>query len=142
MTLSDSGGIPKRMILIQVVIIAGLIGFIEFYLPHMEKARAAARVAQRESHIEQFFNSIVGNSNSGAQSHSLRSTPSMQEVEQRLGPPDTSSTDFRGGLHLTWVGTRHSLQCSFNKGQLYYLTFTNRSTGESVTASAPSSAGF
>ena len=142
MVLSDSGGIPKRMILIQLVIIAGLIGFIEFYLPHMEKSQAAARLAQRENHIEQFFNSIVGDSNPGAQSHSLRSTPSMQEVEQRLGPPETGSTDFRGGLHLTWTGTRHSLQCSFYKGQLYYLTFTNRTTGEIVTASAPSAAGF
>jgi len=124
------------MILVQVVIIAGLIGFLKFYLPHREKAQAAARVAQRENHIEQFFNAIAGNSKSGTQSHNLRSTPSTRKVEQRLGPPDTSTTDFRGGLHLTWIGTRHSLQCSFNKGQLYYLTLTNRSTGESVSASS------
>ena len=140
MALSDSGNIPKRAIVIQLVIIAGLIAFFKLYLPRMEKDRAASRLNERESRIETLFKSMVEDSSGGAQT--LRSTPSMQDVEQALGAPDTSSTDFAGGLHLTWIGTRHSLEGSFDRGRLYALTLTNRQTGQSVTASPSSSAGL
>ena len=41
-------------------------------------------------------------------------------------------TDFRGGQHLTWIGTRHKLAASFNKGRLYALTFTDLTTGHGM----------
>ncbi|MEJ2009017.1 MAG: hypothetical protein P8Z30_12825 [Acidobacteriota bacterium] len=136
MVSSDSGSIPKRVIVIQLVIVAGLVAFFKLYLPHMEKARAAAELAQRERRIEHFFNSMVEDSSGGAQAQTLRSTPSMQDVEQALGAPDTSTTDFRGGLHLTWIGVRHNLEAGFDRGRLYSLVLTNRRTGQSVTASS------
>jgi hypothetical protein len=134
---SDRGRIPIRVIVIQLVIIAGLIAFLKIYLPHREKANAAARLDERESRIEKFFKSMVVEDSragtSGANAQSLRNTPSMQDVEQALGAPDTSSTDFAGGLHLTWIGARHSLEAGFDRGRLYFLTLTNRSTGHGVT---------
>ena len=136
MALSDAGGIPKRVIVIQLVIITGLVIFAKVYLPRMEKQKAAAQLEARETRIEDFFKSIVAeNSGAEASTESLRSTPSVEEVEQAVGAPDTSTTDFAGGLHLTWIGTRHSLEGSFNHGRLYFLTLTNRRTGQSVKAS-------
>ncbi len=138
---TDSGGISKRVILIQVVIIAGLFAFLKFYLPRMEKARQTADLDRRESRIENFFREMVVEDSGrmveapdGGETHpqSLQSTPSVGEVEQALGGPDTSSTDFAGGLHLTWIGTRHSLGASFNHGRLYCLTLKNRRTGHGV----------
>ena len=152
MRISDSGGMPKRVIVIQLVIIAGLFAFIKIYLPRMEKTKAAARLDERESRIKEFFKSVVvdasgrsvappsANGNMPSHPQTLRSTPSMQDVEQALGAPDTSSTDFRGGLHLTWTGTLHRLEGSFNRGRLYCLTLTNLRTGhgESVFESSAS----
>jgi len=147
MPRSDSGRISKRAIAIQLVLIAGLIAFVKIYLPRMEKARADAQVSERESRIETLFHSLVAEDTGrtvetpgGGQAHpqSLQSTPSQQEIEQALGGPDTSSTDFRGGLHLTWTGARHSLEASFDRGSLYCLTLTDRQTGhgESVFESS------
>lgn len=59
----------------------------------------------------------------------LRLTPEVAEVEQELGVPQQTMTDFRGGQHLTWIGTRHKLEASFNKGRLYALTITDLKTG-------------
>ena len=144
MAPSDSGRIPIRVIVIQLVIIAGLFAFFKFYLPRTEKANAAAELEARESRIEESFKSMVVEDSraqapsANGKAQSLRSTPSMQEVEQALGAPDTSSTDYAGGLHLTWIGARHSLECSFDRGRLYSLTLTDRSTGQQVTASESS----
>ena len=152
MAPSDSGRIPKRVIVIQLVIIVGIIAFVKIYLPRREKAAAAAEIEARENRIEEFFKSMVVEDSSrrveafsadgNAQVHpqSLRSTPSMQDVEQALGAPDTSSTDFAGGLHLTWIGARHSLEGGFDRGRLYSLTLTNRSTGHGVTVFESSAA--
>lgn len=140
MITPDSGRISKRAIAVQLVIIAGLIAVVKIYLPRMEKARATVALDQRESRIENFFRELTVEDSSrtvesaGERAHpqSLRSTPSMQEVDQALGGPDTSATDYAGGLHLTWIGTRHSLEASFNHGRLYCLTFKNLSTGHGV----------
>ena len=125
------------MIVIQLVILAGLIAFLKIYLPRMEKADATARLDARETRIEQFFNGMAVESSSAAgtangETQTLRSRPSMQEVEQNLGAPDTSTTDFAGGLHLTWIGARHTLEGSFERGRLYALVLTDRRTGRSV----------
>ena len=141
MAHSDSGKISTRAIVIQVVILivaAGLLAYVKVYLPRMEKAQAAAQIASRETHIKDFFDEMVAEDSSRTveapdvgETHpqSLRSTPSVDEVQQALGAPDTSTTDFAGGLHLTWIGTGHTLEASFNHGQLYCLSLKDRSTG-------------
>jgi hypothetical protein len=63
---------------------------------------------------------------------SLRSTPDVADVQQTLGGPNTSSTDFAGGLHLGWIGTTHTLEAAFNRGELYALSFKNNQTGHGV----------
>jgi hypothetical protein len=144
-TLSDSGKIPTRVIVIQLVFlvsIAGVFAFVKIYAPRMEKARAAAQMAGRENRIQDFFNSMVAEDYSRTvvapgvgQTHprSLKSKPSVAEVEQALGAPDTSSTDFAGGLHLTWAGTGHTLEGSFNRARLYCLSLKDNSTGHGAS---------
>ena len=143
MTLSDSGKLSTRAIVIQLAIlvaVAGVFAFVKIYAPRMEKAREARQLADRESRVEDFFNTMVAEDSGrtvetqGGQAHpqSLRSTPSVQEVQQELGGPDTSTTDFAGDLHLTWIGTSHTLQASFNRGQLYCLTLKDIGTGHGV----------
>ena len=141
MTHSDSGKIPTRVIVIQLVflvIAAGLFAYVKLYAPQMEKARANAQIAERESRIQDFFDSMVAEDYGRmvvapgvGKTHpkSLKSTPSVAEVEQTLGAPDKSTTDFAGGFHITWNGTGHTLVGSFNHGQLYCLTLKNNSTG-------------
>lgn len=140
MTFSDSGKIPTRVIVIQVVFlvfIAGVFAFVKIYAPRMEKAREARQQAERESRITDFFNSMV-TEDSGrlvetrrGQMHpqTLRSTPSVNEMQQALGAADKSTTDFAGGLHLTWDGTGHTLEGAFAHGQLYCLSMKDNSTG-------------
>jgi len=63
----------------------------------------------------------------------LRITPAVGDVQQALGVPDQSMTDFRGGQHLTWLGTRHQLEAAFDKEHLYAVTLTDRQTGHGMT---------
>jgi hypothetical protein len=142
--LTDSGKISTRVIVIQLVIlvvVAGVFAYVKVYAPKLEKSREAAQVAERESRIEDFFDSMVAEDSSrtveapgAGQTHpqSLRSTPDVGDVEQTLGGPDTSSTDFAGGLHLGWIGTTHTLEAAFNRGELYALSFKNNQTGHGV----------
>jgi len=144
LTLTDSGKISRRVIVIQVVllvIVAGVFAYVKYYAPKLEKARQAAQLAERENRIQDFFKSMVAYDSgrtveaSGlGRTHpqSLKSTPSLDKVQEALGGPDTSTTDFRGGLHLTWIGTHHSLEASFNHGELYALSFKNNDTGHGV----------
>ena len=141
MLRSESGRISKRAIAIQLLLVAGVIAFFKLYLPHLERTRAAAEVAAREERIEKFFNSLVREDSSReveaptargeerVHPQSLRSMPSVQEVQEALGPPDTSSTDFAGGLHLAWRGSPHSLEACFNHGRLYCLKWEDLHTG-------------
>ncbi len=107
-------------------------------------------MARRESRIEDFFNSMVAEDSSRTveapgigttHAQSLRSTPDVEDVQQTLGGPDTSSTDYAGGLHLGWIGTTHTLEAAFNHGELYALSFKNNQTGHGVNV-YPSSAQF
>lgn len=143
MTLTDSGKIPTRAIVIQVVILltaVGVFAYVKFYAPKLEKAHQAEQLAQRENRIQDFFNSMVTEDPSrtvdtpGGTTHpqSLKSTPSLDVVQQALGGPDTSSTDYAGGLHLGWIGTKHTLEAAFSHGELYALTFKNNHTGHGV----------
>ncbi|TAM81849.1 MAG: hypothetical protein EPN47_10600 [Acidobacteria bacterium] len=141
MTLSDTGKISTRVIIMQLAVlaaVAAVLAYVKIYAPRMEKEQAAAQVAERESRIQDFFNSMVAEDSSRmveapgvGRTHpqSLRGTPQVAEVQQTLGGADTSTTDFAGGLHLTWIGTGHTLEASFNKGQLYCLSLKDNSTG-------------
>jgi hypothetical protein len=148
LTLPDSGKISTRLIIVQLALLATVVGvyaYVKVYLPQAEKARAAAQIAQRESRIQDFFDSMVAEDPSRTveapgvgrtHAQSLKSTPDVAEVQQTLGVPDTSTTDFAGGQHLTWIGTGHTLEGSFNRGLLYCLSIKDNSTGhgESVYA--------
>jgi len=133
-----------RVFLIQLAILACLLGFFKLYLPHLERERTAQRAAERERKIESFFQAEVEedatreidvNLNGVVvrrHPQRLRAAPPITEVEAALGAPDTSATDFRGGQHLTWIGTAHQLQAAFNQGRLYCLAREDRSTGYGV----------
>jgi hypothetical protein len=138
-------------LLIQVAIVIGLIVFYKIGLPKIERVRARAATADREQAITSFFQSVVveargheGPSPAGGETAArpkrLRLTPEVREVEQELGAPDQTLTGYGGAQHLTWIGERHKLQASFNKGQLYALTMFDLKTGHGETvyeSSAP-----
>ena len=129
----------NKVIAAQAVIVLLVVVWFKVYLPRMEKARAMAEVLARENRIEAFYQSMAVEDSSrevvppGGQAPThplqLRETPSVGEVEQALGAPGGEQRDFAGGMHLTWTGTRHTLEASFNHGRLYCLTFTDRQTG-------------
>lgn len=124
-----------KVILIQVAIIAGLVVYFKVALPRMEKARVAARIAEREQAIGTFLQSVtteVGSEETAAgggtkarRARHLRVTREVDEVQRQLGVPDQSMTDFAGGQHLTWFGKERKLMASFNKGRLYALTVSD-----------------
>jgi hypothetical protein len=138
---SDRGAVPKRVIAIQLAILASLAAFYFLYLPYRAKSRAAAEAQEREVKIEALFQSLVVE-----EAHSevelpgtggkvrvhpqrLNYKPAVDEVLQALGLPDRRMTDFRNGLHLTWTGTAHSLEAAFDRGRLYCLRREDLRTG-------------
>ncbi len=135
----DSGGVPIRAIAIQLALLAGIVAFYKLYLPHREKVLAAAAAAEREQRIHKLLPSLVVEDSThevpapegAGRTHpqKLASTPTVDEVERALGAPDERSTDFRGGLHLVWLGTEHELEASFDQGRLYCLRVEDRRTG-------------
>ena len=121
----------NRIILTQVVIIGLLLGFYKLALPRIQKAREASATAEREQRMMAFIQSVVAEVGRGDESKRpeyLRSTPQVHDVELQLGAPQENMNDFLGGQHLTWIGTRHKLMASFNKGELYALTVTDMKT--------------
>jgi hypothetical protein len=136
-----SGSVRWRVIVVQVVILAGLLVWFKVYLPSRDRARAAGEAAAREKKIEEVFRSLVVEDpsrqvrqpglNGGAPVHpqKLRAVVSRAEVEQILGVPQTSTSDFRGGEHLVWIGTEHKLEAAFDKGRLYSLRIEDLRTG-------------
>ena len=121
----------NRIILTQVVIVLLLVGFYKIGLPRIEKAREASATAEREQRIMAFFQSVVaevGSGDAAQRPERLRSTPGVHDVELELGAPQETMNGALGGQHLTWVGTRHKLTASFNKGKLYALTLTDMKT--------------
>ena len=139
--LPDSKGFRANLIVPAVLMVAGLIAWFKIYLPRARRAEAVAEASERERKIGNFFRwavikdtkrDVPVTGNSGDQPvhpQRLRQTPSLREIEQTLGAPTTSTTDVRGGLHVTWTGTRHDLEASFNQGRLYCLRFQARRTG-------------
>jgi len=139
------GSVRTRTIVIQVAIVAGVILWLTLALPKIQKERAAAELARREQKIESFLQSTaverVGEEIEvptvegvrRVRPQRLRITPAAGDVQQALGAPDQSMTDFRGGQHLIWIGTRHKLEASFDKGRLYAVTLTDLQTGHGMT---------
>jgi hypothetical protein len=144
MAVADSGRFPWRIILIQVLVLTGLVAFFTLYLPYYHRQIAIREAATREAKITALFqNSVVQDTTQQIfvpldgtivkrYPQKLRLELSPQEVENSLGIPTRSTTDFRGGQHLTWIGTGHKLEASFNAGRLYCLTLEDRSTGHGV----------
>jgi hypothetical protein len=140
MTTSDFGGASWRLIVIQVLVLSALLIFFKFYLPHRERNLAATAVATREQKINSFFQDSVMEDSAREFSvpldgvivkrhpQKLRTTYSPDEVESTLGIPNTSMVDFRGGQHLTWIGTSHKLEAAFTAGRLYCLTMEDLAT--------------
>jgi hypothetical protein len=133
-----------KAILIQLAIAVGLVVYFKIALPRIEKARATEAAERREKAIRGFYQSVVidepgspdepaAKSDPPAARRRLKITPAVGDVEQTLGLPDARMTDFRGGQHLTWTGTAHKLEASFNKGSLYAITWTDLGSGHGET---------
>jgi hypothetical protein len=135
---------PRRVIVIQLLVLLGLVAYYQLYLPHRARELAARATAAREEKITALFqDSVVEDSKheisvplEGAivrrHPQRLRIVFSPREAEAELGVPDAITNDFRGGYHLTWLGTTHKLEAAFNAGRLYCLTLEDRSTGHGV----------
>ena len=130
---SQRGAVHKKLIAIQFAILAGLAAFYFLYLPYRLKSQAAAEAQERELRIEALFRSLVVEDARGevelpgtagkvrVHPQRLNRLLAVDEVVRALGLPDRRMTDFRTGLHMTWTGTAHSLQASFDRGRLYCL---------------------
>ncbi|MGD1105126.1 MAG: hypothetical protein ABSA59_24040 [Terriglobia bacterium] len=144
MPISSFGRAPRRVIVIQLLVLVGLIAFYRLYLPHRARDLAGRAAATREQKINALFQDSVVEDSTREISvplegvivkrhpQRLRTTFSPQEAESTLGVPDATTTDFRGGQHLTWLGTAHKLAASFDAGRLYCLTLEDRATGHGV----------
>ena len=136
---SERGAVPKRMLAIQLAILASLAAFYFLYLPHRTKSQAAAEAEERELKIEALFQSLVVEdphsevevTGTGGNVHPqrLNRLPAVDEFVRTLGLPDRRTTDFRGGLHITWTGTAHSLEAAFDHGRLYCLRYEDLRIG-------------
>lgn len=144
MPSSSFGRAPWRIIVIQLLILSGLVAFYKLYLPYRARDMAGRAAETREQRINALFKNSVEEDSTHEISvplagvivkrhpQRLRTTFSPQEAESTLGIPDTTTTDFRGGQHLTWLGTAHKLEASFNAGRLYALSLEDRATGHGV----------
>ena len=134
---SERGAVPKRMIAIQLAILASLSVFYFLYLPYRTKSQAEAAAQERELKIEALFQSLVvedthsevEGTGTGGKVQRLNRLPDVDEFVRTLGLPDRRTTDFRGALHITWMGTEHSLEAAFDGGRLYCLRRENLRTG-------------
>ena len=138
---SDRGALRKRLMAIQFAILASLAAFYFLYLPYRPKSQAAAEAQERELKIEALLQSLVvedtraeveppgAGGTARVHPQRLNRTPAVDEVVQSLGLPDGRTTDFRGGLHITWTGTAHSLEAAFDHGRLYCLRREDLHTG-------------
>lgn len=144
MAISCPGRAPWRVILVQLSIVLGLVAFYKLYLPHRGRALAKQEAATREQRINTLFRDSVEEDStreipvpldgSVVKRHPqrLRTVLSPEDVESTAGAPDSATTDFRGDQHLTWLGTAHKLEASFNAGRLYCLQLEDRASGHGV----------
>jgi hypothetical protein len=138
---SDRGAVSKRLMAIQFAILGTLAALYFLYLPYRAKSRAEHEAQEREQKIEALFQSLVVEDARGdvelpgtgrevrVHPQRLNRMPAVDEVLKAVGLPDRRTTDFRSGLHMTWTGTAHSLQASFDRGRLYCLRREDLRTG-------------
>ncbi len=134
---TDRGAVPKRMMAIQFAVLASLAAFYFLYLPYRSGSRSAAEAQERELKIEALFQSLVVEdthsevevTGTRGKVQRLNRLPAVNEFVQTLGLPDRRTTDFRGGLHITWTGSAHSLEAAFDHGRLYCLRREDLRTG-------------
>ena len=138
---SDRGAAPWRVIAIQLAIMTGLAAFYFLYLPYRQQSQSAAEAQERELKTQALFESLVvedahsevelPGTGGKARVHPQRLSrlPPLDEVVDALGLPNQRTTDFLGGLHITWTGNAHSLEASFVGGRLYCLRRENLRTG-------------
>jgi hypothetical protein len=139
MKASQRGAVPKRMMAIQLAILASLAAFYFLYLPYRSGFQSATKAQERELKIEALFQSLVVEdthrevevTGEGGKVHPqrLNRLPAVDEFVRTLGLPDRRTTDFRGGLHINWTGTAHSLEAAFDRGRLYCLRREDLRTG-------------
>jgi hypothetical protein len=131
-----------RAVLIQLAIIVALAAVLKFYLPGMEKRREAAVVREREARIQAFARSTIvddttrdipAGPDAGKHPQKLLRQDTVDEVQTALGAPTSESRDFRGGDHLTWIGTDHRIEAAFDKGVLYNVMYADIRSGHGVT---------
>lgn len=144
MATSSFGRAPWRVIVIQLLILSGLVAFWKLYLPYHARDLAGRATATREEKITALFQDLVVEDPKHEISvplegaivkrhpQRLRTVFSAEDAQATLGVPDSTTTDIRGGYHLTWVGTSHKLEASFNAGHLYCLSLEDRTTGHGV----------
>lgn len=128
-----------RAIAIQLGIAGILAVWFLVAWPRLRKQWADGETARKEQRILILVQSVVGedpardapNGSPPGFAHPQRlvSTPTESDVKAALGPTDGFSGDFRGGVHMTWIGTDHTVEASFNKQRLYCLKLENRHTG-------------
>lgn len=128
-----------RSIAIQLGIAGILAVWFLVAWPRLRKEWAEGESAKKEQRILSLVQSVVaedpardapsGNPPGFAHAQRLVSTPTESDVKVALGPTDAFSGDFRGGVHMTWIGTDHIVEASFNNQRLYCLKLENRHTG-------------
>ena len=141
MKWSGAGSTAWRVFVIQLLVLVGILLFLKFYLPHRRQVSTQKAIQTREEKITALFHQSVEEDTEQeiavpidgtvVQRHPkrLRVFFGPEEIEATLGVPDSTTTDFRGGQHLTWLGTGHRLEASFESGRLYCLGLENRATG-------------
>ena len=146
MRTSDFGRAPWRLFLIQILVLAAIVITIKLYLPRHERTLAAQASIAREQKINALFHDSIEEETSRevlvpldgtmVKRHPwrLRTTFTSEAAESSLGVPNTCAVDFRGGQHLTWLGTSHKLEAAFDAGRLFCLTWEDLNThhGEQV----------
>jgi hypothetical protein len=128
-----------RAIAIQLGIAGVLTVWFLVAWPQLKKEWAEGETARKEQKILSLVRSVVaedpardapnGSLPGFAHPQRLVSTPTESDVKAALGPTDGFSGDFRGGVHMTWIGTDHIVEASFDKQRLYCLKLENRHTG-------------
>jgi hypothetical protein len=144
MAPTTSGSTGWRIFGIQLLVLMVLAVFLKLYLPRHQRDLAARAAATREQKITALFKDVVEEDSTREVSvpldgvivkrhpQRLRTTFSPEDIESTLGIPTTTTVDFRGGQHMSWVGTAHRLEAAFDSGSLYCLTLEDRSTGHGV----------
>ena len=144
MRTSSRGSVRWRVFVIQILAVAGLFVSLELFLSHRARSLAERTAASREQKINVMFHDSVADEPTHEifvplngvvvkrHPQRLRIELSPQGAEFTLGLPDTATTDFRGGQHLTWIGTTHKFEASFSGGRLYCVKLEDRATGRGV----------